>query len=84
MTWTLIRSWAKDKGYTIVKTKGEHVNNYNWHKTDDPTVCGETQSLSKAATAIYNHMTDNKWVEHQKEHQERISKGEIDYEKGLY
>ena len=91
MTFTAIRSWAKTHGYSIKKTvidngNGSTTNQYHWSKSDsnNPSDSGISSSVSKVARAIYNHMTDNKWVEYQKEYDERISKGEIDYEQGLY
>lgn len=67
-----IKRWAKDWGYTIIKEKDDTTNgaSYYWSKNDDPTVTGVSLSVSKVARDIYNHMTDNKFVEHQKEYQE--------------
>lgn len=91
MTFTSVRSWAKEKGYSVKKIEvtrddGSTANEYHWSKSDsnDTNNSGVSPSVSKVARAIYNHMTDNKWVDYQKEYDERKSKGEIDYEKGLY
>lgn len=64
-----IKKWAKDKGYTVVKDKDD--GKYYWAKLDsnDPAASGVAPSVSKVATAIFNHMTNNKWVDHQKEFQ---------------
>lgn len=69
---TEIKSWAKDWGYSIVKEKDDSLNgaSYYWSKNEDPSVTGVALSVSKVATAIYNHITDNKWLEHQKEYKE--------------
>jgi hypothetical protein len=84
MKWSEIRRWAKDKGYTVVKDKDD--NQYYWGKLDsnDPNASGVARSVSKLATQIYNHMTNNKWVEYQKEYQEKFNpkiENPIDYGK---
>lgn len=72
MLWTNIRSWAKSKGYETIKDKED--NQYYWAKLDstDPNASGVAKSVSKLATDIYNHMTDNKWVEYQAEYKEKL------------
>jgi hypothetical protein len=70
MLWTEVRSWAKSKGYETIKDKED--NQYYWAKLDDPDASGVAKSVSKLAFAIYNHITDNKWLEHQKQHQENL------------
>ena len=67
MTITEIKSWAKTWGYTIIKEKDDSINgaSYYWAKNDDPSATGVSLSVSKVARDIYNHMTDNKWVDHQ-------------------
>lgn len=69
---TEVKSWAKTWGYTILKEKDDTENgaSYYWCKNDDPSVTGVALSVSKVAAAIYNHMTNNKWLEHQKEYKE--------------
>jgi hypothetical protein len=64
---TEVKSWAKTWGYSIIKEKDDSVNgaSYYWCKNDDPNVTGVALSVSKVATAIYNHLTENKWLEHQ-------------------
>ena len=77
MKITEIKRWAKDWGYTIIKDKGDEENGdpvqYYWSKNDDPNVTGVAPSVSKVATAVFNHMTDNKWVAYQKQYQENKS-----------
>jgi hypothetical protein len=72
MLWKEIRTWAKNKGYETIKDKED--GQYYWAKlgSDDPNDSGVARSVSKLATQIYNHMTDNKWVEYQKEYQEKF------------
>lgn len=67
MQITEIKSWAKTLGYTIIKEKDDSINgaSYYWAKNDDPSATGVSLSLSKVARDIYNHMTDNKWLDHQ-------------------
>jgi hypothetical protein len=67
MTITEIKSWAKRFGYSIIKEKDDSINgaSYYWAKNDDPSATGVSLSLSKVARDIYNHMTDNKWLDHQ-------------------
>jgi len=69
---TEVKSWAKRWGYSIIKEKDESENGatYYWSKDDDVSVTGMATSVSKVAREIYNHMTDNKWLEHQKTYQE--------------
>lgn len=71
MLWTEIRSWAKSLGYETIKDKDD--NKYYWAKLGDnnPDSSGVTISVSKLAKAIYNHLTDNKWVDYQKEYQDK-------------
>jgi hypothetical protein len=71
MTITEIKSWAKGWGYSIIKEKDGSLNgaSYYWAKNDDPNATGVSLSVSKVARDIYNHMTDNQWVDHQKQYQ---------------
>lgn len=69
MLWTEVRSWAKKFGYETIKDKED--NQYYWAKLDDPNASGVAKSVSKLALAIYNHMTDNKWLDHQKQFLEK-------------
>jgi hypothetical protein len=72
MLWTEIRSWAKSKGYETIKDKED--NQYYWAKLDstNPDASGVAKSVSKLAFAIYNHMTDNKWTDHQTQYRENL------------
>lgn len=69
---TEVKSWAKSKGYTIIKEKDDSINgaSYYWCKDSDPAVTGVALSVSKVAVAIYNHLSDNKWLDHQKQFQD--------------
>jgi hypothetical protein len=72
MKITEIKSWAKTWGYSIIKEKDDSINgaSYYWAKNDDPTTTGVSPSVSKVARDIFNHMTENKWVEHQQNYVE--------------
>lgn len=64
-----IKKWAKEKGYEVIKDKEDGL--YYWAKLDaGPDASGVAKSVSKVATAIFNHITDNKWTEHQIKFQE--------------
>lgn len=67
---TEVKSWAKSKGYTIIKEKDDSINgaSYYWCKDSDPNITGVALSVSKVATAIYNDLTNYKWLEHQKQY----------------
>ena len=72
MFWKEIKTWAKSKGYETIKDKDD--GQYYWAKLDssDSNDSGVARSVSKLATQIYNHITDNKWVEHQTEYKENL------------
>ena len=72
MLWTEIRKWAKDRGYETLKEKENEITSYYWAKLDTPDASGISKSVSKLAFDIYNHMTDNKWLEYQKEYKEQL------------
>ena len=68
MLWYHIKSWAKDNGYSSFREKVDTQNNqydYYWEKVDYPNVSGLATSVSKLATQIYNHMTNDQFIEHQ-------------------
>jgi hypothetical protein len=66
--WTEIRRWAKSLGYETIKDKED--GQYYWAKLNDsnPSSSGVAPSVSKLAKAIYNHHTNNKWLDHQNEY----------------
>jgi len=73
MTWTEIRSWAKNLGYETIKDKTD--NQYYWAKSSDSTIGGSgvAPSVSKLARAIFNHHTNDRWLEHQEQYKERLN-----------
>jgi hypothetical protein len=72
MLWTEIRKWAKDHGYETMKEKENETVSYYWAKLDTPDASGISKSVSKLAFDIYNHMTDNKWLDYQKAYKEQL------------
>ena len=72
MLWKEIKTWAKSKGYETIKDKDD--GQYYWAKLDssNPSDSGVTRSVSKLATAIFNHLTNNEWVDHQTQYQENL------------
>jgi len=73
MLWTEIRSWAKKLGYETIKDKED--NKYYWAKLGDnnPDSSGVNKSLSGLSKSLFNHYTNNKWIDHQKEYQEKLN-----------
>jgi hypothetical protein len=75
MTWTEIKKWAKEKGYKADREKikdSEKSYNYTWLKIDDESINGSATSVSKLATAIYNHISNNQWLQHQTDYKANL------------
>ena len=76
-----IKKWAKTQGYEVIKDKEDGL--YYWAKLDaGPDASGVAKSVSKVATAIFNHLTNNQWVQHQIEFQNK--EDEIKFITGNY
>lgn len=75
MLWTEVKRWAKSQGYDTIKDKGDEEKDepvqYYWSKIDTPDASGVSPSVSKLARDIYNHITNNRWVDYQKEYIEK-------------
>lgn len=73
MLWKEIKTWAKSKGYETIKDKDD--DQYYWAKldSDDPNASGVASSVSKLATAIFNHISNNEWVDHQVKYKENLA-----------
>lgn len=83
MTWKEIKSWANSKGYKSDRTKipdQENSYHYTWYKIDDPSISGEAISVSKLATAIFNHITNYVHVEYQKEYAAKKELEDVKYD----
>lgn len=67
MVWTEIKKWAKGLGYDTIKDKDD--GKYYWKQSSSDSIdnCGVATSVSKLAKAIYNHYTNNRWLDHQNE-----------------
>ena len=78
MLWKEVKTWAKSKGYETVKDKDD--DQYYWAKLDsnDPNASGVAKSVSKLATAIFNHLTENKWTDHQTKYRENLELKKVD------
>jgi hypothetical protein len=84
MLWQNIKTWAKDQGYKTDRKKIEGEENsyhYTWFKIEDEKICGTATSVSKVATAIFNHITDNVHTEHQRLYIENQAQQDIKHEK---
>lgn len=70
-----IKKWAKEQGYQTVKEKDDSINgaSYYWSKINDPSVSGVSLSVSKLAIAIFNNLTEDKWVEHQEQYKAQFN-----------
>lgn len=86
--WSLIKSWAKEHGYKSSRKKTTNLDNpneydYYWNKESDPTISGTAVSVSKLARDIYNHMTDNRFVEHQRKYRAKLSSQDVSHDTGF-
>lgn len=84
MNWSNIKKWAKDQGYSCLREKNiepSHQNEYDyyWGKVDDASVSGLAISVSKLATQIYNHITNDSHLEYQEQYRILQSKQDIDH-----
>ena len=66
MNFTELKRWARSHGYDVLKEKGTEV--CVWTAQNEPSVTGMADTLKDTATQIYNHITNNKWVEYQEEY----------------
>jgi hypothetical protein len=62
MIWGEISKWANSKGYKITRKDGC----FHWCKLNDSNSSGIEKTLDEVATAIFNSLSDNKWIEYQK------------------
>lgn len=69
MLWKEIKTWAKSHGYETLKDKED--NQYYWAKLDT-NASGVASSISKLATAIFNDITNNEFVDHQTQYKENL------------
>ena len=63
MKWTLISKWANDHGYKVDREKlAPKEYHYTWSKDTDG---GEAFHVRDLAIAVFNHLTDGRWIEYQ-------------------
>jgi len=62
-TWGEISKWAKSHGYKISKKD----DSFLWNKIENVEICGKENSLEELTKAVFNNLTNNKWVKHQKD-----------------
>ncbi len=60
-----IKSWAKSRGFTVKKSDEGYV----WF--GDGVEAAEAASIEDVALAIFNKVTDNKFVEYQRDRREK-------------
>tara|TARA_B000000557_G_scaffold34865_1_gene25347 strand:- start:462 stop:746 length:285 start_codon:yes stop_codon:yes gene_type:complete len=78
MKWSLIKKWAKEKGYSCVREKTTNSANpneydYYWTSDNDVAVSGIAFSVSSLATDVYNHITNNKHLEYQQKAKQELA-----------
>lgn len=77
MIWKEIKTWATNKGYKVDRKSigvEEKKYIYSWAYND---VEGIAHSTNECAIVLYNHMTNNKFVEYQKEYEKTKVKEDI-------
>jgi hypothetical protein len=66
-----LQKWAKSRGYDVVRD----TDGVNWKLVSDESHSGKEENSTKAATAIYNDITDGAYREYQREYaKEKASK----------
>ena len=75
MKITEIKKWAKEHGYSLVKAKTDQDNlySYTWTTISEPICSGVEYSVSKVARAIFNHITNHAYAEHQAQYKADIA-----------
>lgn len=83
MLWSHVKSWAKSKGYETFREKSNsqtHEYEYYWGNIADASVSGMECSVSKLATSIFNHMTDNAHVAYQTKYKQQLANKDINHD----
>lgn len=72
MKFTEVRKWAKKRGFSVKKQEDDSINgaSYYWTNIEDPNITGVSLSVSKLARDIFNLLSSNKWLDHQKTYAE--------------
>jgi hypothetical protein len=69
MLWKEVKTWATSHGYKVDRTQAkdkENSYNYTW---ESPSCSGSATSTFDLAKDIYNNITQDQHVEHQKNYQ---------------
>jgi len=68
-----LQLWAKSRGYDVVRD----TDGVNWKLVSDESRSGKEVDSSRAATAIYNDITDGAYREYQREYAKEKSSKDI-------
>ena len=65
---TNVKKWAKENGYTVTRTgkKGDYLFTYTKDGVTSE-VLHEYETLEGLVKSLYNHMTDNEFLEFQRQ-----------------
>lgn len=72
MSFTLgeISKWAKSRGFKVSKKDGVFL----WSSLENVNIKGQENNIEDVAKAIFNQISNNKWIEHQKQYERNKSK----------
>jgi len=65
-TWGEVSKWAKDHGYKISRKEQK----FYWTNTTTED-SGECYSLEDLTKSVFNKITNDKWVDHQKNYEKK-------------
>lgn len=65
-TWAEISKWAKSHGFKVSKKDGL----FCWNNLDNTEICGKESNFDDMIKAVFNTITNGKWIEHQKNHKQ--------------
>jgi len=63
-----VKKWAKSHGFSV-KKKDE---GYVWFEENNKEIVSEPMEIGDLVTEVFNKITNNKFIEHQKAYKERI------------
>lgn len=75
MMWKEVKTWAASHGYKVERTKIEGTKqsyDYFWEEKSNPNNKDQAESVFDLAKQIYNNITSNLFVEHQKAYNRNI------------
>lgn len=62
-----IKKWAKSHGFSVKKQE----ENYIWFEEKNKDIVSSPMTIDEIAKEIFNKITNNKFVEHQKAYKEK-------------